>query len=69
MDGVTLKAVDPTAEDHLVRSPEIAAIPGMAAGLASTRFMDWRPRPLDFGFRRLRDRVPVDGLRPATRTR
>jgi hypothetical protein len=34
MNGVTLKAVDPTAEDHLVGSPEIAAIPGETAELA-----------------------------------
>jgi hypothetical protein len=37
MNGVTLKAVDPTAEDHLVHSPEIVAIvaiPGITVGRA-----------------------------------
>jgi hypothetical protein len=39
MNGVTLKAVDPTAEDHLTGSLEIAVIFGMTAGRMSTRFM------------------------------
>ena len=64
MNGITLKAVDPTAEDHLVfrsadalclrdrtlaRSTEIAAILGMTEGSAMTRFMEWRPRSLYSG--------------------
>ncbi len=49
MNGITLKAVDPTAEDHLVRSPDIAVILGMTAGRASARFTEWQPGSPDSG--------------------
>jgi hypothetical protein len=43
MNGVTLKAVDPTAEDHLGSGPKIAAFVGMMAERASIRFISRRP--------------------------
>jgi hypothetical protein len=56
MNGVTLKAVDPTAEDHLVRSPEIAAVVA-ASSVVADGVLAWFTRArrtgltIDCGFR------------------
>jgi hypothetical protein len=42
MNGVTLKAVDPTAEDHLVRKPEIAAHSAPCGTMAGRIFAPFR---------------------------